>query len=104
MREKKRKKTGKKEKKEEKKINTQLSHYSLNDNGKKGRMMVVRDIQAADSAVSQTITSTCREEPEQWNGTRGTQKGEAELLGALRPCGGAGPDICPAGGNPLPTR
>lgn len=77
-----------------------MSHYGLKDNGKRGRMMVVKDVQAVDNIVSQTITSTCREEPKQIGWNKRHAKGEAGPLGTIRPARDTGLDINPGTGTP----
>lgn len=47
--------------------------------------MVVKDVQAVDSTVSQTITSSCREEAKQIGWHKRLAKGEAEPLGTIHP-------------------
>lgn len=86
-----------------KKISIQLSHYGLKDNGKRGRMMAVKDVRAVDNTVSQTITSTCREEPEQIGWKKRCAKGEAGPLGTAHPTGDTELDVNPAMGTPFPT-
>lgn len=84
-------------------ISIQLSHYGLKANGKRGRMMVVKDVQAVDNTVSQTITSSCREEAEQIGWHQRHTKGEAEPLGTIHPAGDRELDVNPATGTPFPT-
>lgn len=45
--------------------------------------MVVKDVQAVDNTVSQTITSSCREEAKQIGWHKRQAKGEAEPLGTI---------------------
>lgn len=66
-------------------------------------MMVVKDVQAVDNNVLQTITSTCREELEQIGWNKRHAKGEAGPLGTIHPTRDTGLDINPAMGTPFPT-
>lgn len=65
--------------------------------------MVVKDVWAVDNTVSQTITSTCREEPEQIGWKKSHAKGEAEPLGTAHPAGDTELDANPVTGTPFPT-
>lgn len=47
--------------------------------------MVVKDVQAVDSTVSRTITSSCREEAKQIGWHKRLAKREAEPLGTIHP-------------------
>lgn len=57
-----------------------MSHYGLKANGKRGRMRVVKDVQAVDNTVSQTITSSCREEAKQIGWHKRHAKGKQNPL------------------------
>lgn len=65
--------------------------------------MVVKDVRAVDNTVWQTITSTCREEPEQIGWNKRHAKGEAGPPGTVHPTRDTGLDINPATGTSFPT-
>lgn len=65
--------------------------------------MVVKDVQFVDNTVSQTITSSCREEAKQIGWHKRHAKGEAEPLGTIHPARDTKFDINPATGTPFPT-
>lgn len=66
-------------------------------------MIVVEDVRAIDNTASQTITSTCREEPEQIGWNKWHAKGEAGPLSMAHPARDMGLDVNPVPGSPFPT-